>query len=115
MLFRSEARIDPNDIDVVHANLPANIRLTPYNFRTTMLIKGIVAWVSADRITDPKTNQIYYSARIKIDPVANKDVKLPPLYPGMPAEVMIVTGRRTALSYLTAPLTASFNRAFRQE
>jgi multidrug efflux pump subunit AcrA (membrane-fusion protein) len=110
-----EARIEPNDIDVVHANLPANIRLTPYNFRTTMLVKGTVAWVSADRITDPKTNQVYYSARIKIDPEANKEVKLPALYPGMPVEVMIVTGQRTALSYLTAPLTASFNRAFRQE
>lgn len=110
-----EARIEPNDIDVVHANLPATIRLTPYNFRTTVLIRGTVAWVSADRITDPKTNQIYYSARIKIDREANKDIKLPPLYPGMPVEVMIVTGQRTALSYITAPLTASFNRAFRQE
>ncbi len=110
-----EARIEPNDIDVVHAGLPANIRLTPYNFRTSVMIKGAVAWVSADRITDPKTNQIYYSARIKIDHEANKDIKLPPLYPGMPVEVMIVTGQRTALSYITAPLTASFNRAFRQE
>ncbi len=110
-----EARIDPNDIDVVHASLPASIRLTPYNFRTTVLIKGTVAWVSADRITDPKTNQIYYSARIKIDREANKDIKIPTLYPGMPVEVMIVTGQRTALSYITAPLTASFNRAFRQE
>ena len=78
-------------------------------------MKLTVAWVSADRITDPKTNQSYYSARIKIDREANKDLKLPALYPGMPAEVMIVTGQRTALSYLTAPLTASFNRAFRQE
>lgn len=110
-----EARIEPNDIDVVHANLPANIRLTPYNFRTTVLIKGTVASVSADRITDPKTNQIYYSARIRIDREANKDIKLPALYPGMPVEVMIVTGQRTALSYITAPLTASLNRAFRQE
>jgi RND family efflux transporter MFP subunit len=110
-----EARIDPNDIDVVHANLPANIRLTPYNFRTAVLVRGIVAFVSADRITDPKTNQVYYSARIKIDRDANKDIKLPQLYPGMPVEVMIVTGQRTALSYLVAPLTASFNRAFRQE
>jgi hypothetical protein len=33
----------------------------------------------------------------------------------MPVEVMIVTGQRTALSYITAPLTASLNRAFRQE
>jgi HlyD family secretion protein len=109
-----EARIEPNDIDVVHAKLPARIRLTPHSFRTMTLLKGEVASVSADRITDPKTNQTYYLARIKIDPPSEKNTTIPQLYPGMPVEVMIVTGKRTALAYLIAPLRASFDRAFRQ-
>jgi len=33
----------------------------------------------------------------------------------MPAEVMIVTGKRSAFAYLLAPITRSFARAFRQE
>ena len=37
------------------------------------------------------------------------------LYPGMPAEVMIVTGERTLLQYLIQPVIDSFHRAFREE
>ena len=33
----------------------------------------------------------------------------------MPAEVMIVTGERTALEYLLEPIVASFGRALREE
>ncbi|MEM9750785.1 MAG: HlyD family type I secretion periplasmic adaptor subunit, partial [Pseudomonadota bacterium] len=36
------------------------------------------------------------------------------LTPGMPAEVLIVTGERTLLQYLTEPLTASLRRSFRE-
>jgi len=32
----------------------------------------------------------------------------------MPATVMVVTRERTALDYLVGPLSASFDRAFRQ-
>jgi hypothetical protein len=31
----------------------------------------------------------------------------------MPAEVMIITGRQTALDYIIAPIKDSFSRAFR--
>jgi HlyD family secretion protein len=33
----------------------------------------------------------------------------------MPAEAMIRTGERTALSYLVKPLSDQINRAFREE
>ena len=54
-----------------------------------------------------------YTARI----VLAKGAKLPKdklLYPGMPAEVLIVTGERTALSYLVEPITRSLNRSLRE-
>jgi len=37
------------------------------------------------------------------------------LVPGMPAEVMIKTGDRTALSYLVKPLSDQILRAFRED
>ena len=37
------------------------------------------------------------------------------LYPGMQAEVMIVTGERTALAYLLRPVTRRFDRALRED
>ena len=37
------------------------------------------------------------------------------LQPGMPAEVMIETGHRTALAYLIQPLADTINRAWREQ
>lgn len=42
---------------------------------------------------------------------ANPDIRL---YPGMPAEVLIVHKSRSAIDYLVAPVSDSFNRAFRR-
>jgi len=37
------------------------------------------------------------------------------LYPGMQAEVMIVTGSRTALEYIMSPIRQSMGRALRED
>lgn len=111
-----EARIDLNDIDVVHKGLAAHVRLTPYNYRNVAPVRGEVVWVSADRMTEPRTGQAYYLARIRLDdPPPRAGAANAPLYPGMPVEAMIVTGRRTALDYMLGPIVKSFNRAFRED
>ncbi len=106
-----EARIDPNDIDIVHKGLPAQVRLTPFNARMVAPIPARVVWVSADSLNDKNTGASYYLARVKLTELP-KDVQL---YPGMPAEVMILTGERTLMDYLAAPITRSFRRAFREK
>jgi len=37
------------------------------------------------------------------------------IHPGMQAEVMILTGKRTVLQYLFSPIAKSFNRALRED
>lgn len=108
-----EARLDPNDIDVVHQGLDAQVRLTPYSARHVPPVEGHVVWVSADRFTDEATGMSYYLARIRLEAVSDlaEDVTL---YPGMPVEAMIVTGERTFLDYLLDPVLRSFRRAFRE-
>jgi HlyD family secretion protein len=110
-----EAQIEPNDIDVVRPGLAAHVRLTPYNVRFAPPMPGKVVHVSADRFTDQKTNASYYTARIEL---TKKPQEIDPqikLYPGMPAEVIIVTGERTMFAYLAAPITRSFRKAFRED
>jgi HlyD family secretion protein len=109
-----DARVDPGDIDVVRPGLEARVRLTAYQQRNFVPLKGVVDSVSADRFTDEKTGIPYFRARVAIteDPV--KVMKVSPLYPGMQAEVLIVTGSRTMLEYIFQPLFQSFNRAFRE-
>jgi epimerase transport system membrane fusion protein len=110
-----EAYISPNDIDAVHLGLEARLHFPSISSRNQMAIKGIVQHVSADRLTDARNGASYYLARIKItDDVAEKIPGFD-LYPGMPVEVIIVTGVRTPLEYVMRPLTASIRRAMKED
>jgi len=110
-----EARVDPSDIDVVHIGLPAQARFTAFSQRRTQPVNGTVTAVSADSLTDDRTGETYYLARIEIDDDLAGKLGGAELYPGMQAEVMIVTGEQTALEYFLKPLTSSLNRAFRED
>ena len=109
-----EARIAPTDRDSIGPGLAAQVRLTALPHLTTPTLRGAVAQVSADRLTDPRTGVGFYQARVDLDPgqaAAYGEV----LQPGMPAEVLIVTGRRPALDYLLEPLAVSLWRAMRED
>jgi membrane fusion protein, type I secretion system len=78
-------------------------------------IEGQVRQISADSLTDPKTGQTHFAARIEIDREQLR--ALAPevdLTPGMPAEVLILTGSRTLLEALLEPVRAVFRRAPRE-
>jgi HlyD family secretion protein len=106
------AQIRPEDIDAVRAGLPALVRLTPYKQRRTPLLEGTVDYLSADRLVDKHTNQPYYAAKIRVDEVKLKELADVEMIPGMPAEVMIKTGKSTVAMYALSPVLDSFHRAF---
>lgn len=110
-----DARVAPTDIDVVRVGLPADVVLTAYKRRTTPILRGNVIYVSADSLIDEEHEAPYYEARIEIEREQLTGLETVELYPGMPAEVMIVTGERTPFAYLVGPLRDSFRRAFREE
>lgn len=110
-----EARLRPDDIDTVHVGLPAEVRLTAYKRRNTPTIAGHVIQVSADRFIDDRTGLSYYLARIELDDGALDFLEDVKLYPGMPAEVMIETGKRVVIDYLLGPIIDSIRRAFRED
>lgn len=108
------ARIDPLDIDAVTPGLPAEIRLVAFSRLTMAPLSGEVVGVSADRLMEPRTGASYYEARVALDP-ASGAVAPGELHPGMPVEVLIVTGTRTPLSYLVRPIADRLRRAMREE
>jgi HlyD family secretion protein/epimerase transport system membrane fusion protein len=110
-----EAQIRPLDIDVVRPGLVAQVRLTAFKQRTTPILDGRVAYVSADRLVDPVSGTAYFIARVEIPADQLARLGGVALYPGMPAEVMVVVGRRTALGYLLDPLRESLGRAFHEQ
>ena len=109
-----EARVAPNDIETIALGLAAQVRLTAYSQLGAPRLTGRVVRVSADRLADPRTGASWYEARIALDPDQPGLASLA-LVPGMPAEVMIVTGARTPVDYLLKPIVDSLGRALREE
>jgi HlyD family secretion protein len=110
-----EARVRPEDIEVVHLGLSAQVQLTAFNRSALPPLEGAVVYVSADMLTDPRDDTKYFLARI--EPSAAALARLPGLAitPGMPADVMIVTGERRAFQYFVDPLRRHMWRAFRED
>ncbi len=106
-----EAQVDPGDIEVMEPGLKAQVRLTAFSQRNIQPIEGTVITISADRLSDERSGLDYFLARVELTGEIDKEIEL---YPGMHAEVMIVTGARTTFDYLMRPVTQSLNRAFRE-
>ena len=109
-----QTRIAPTDIDQVGVGRIATLKLSAFSQKETPELMGHVVQVSADVTVDPKTGQSYYIARVEMDEKSRKTVGALKLVPGMPVEVFMATGDRTALSYLAKPFTDQIDRAFRE-
>lgn len=110
-----EVQLRPTDVDSVKIGLDTEIRMTGLNQGTTPAIRGRVTHVSADAFQDTRTSATYFVAHIDVSDGEIRRLGHEKLQPGAPAAVMIKTGERTALAYLTQPLSDSINRAWREQ
>ncbi len=110
-----EAQIAPHDIDKIAGGLPAVVRLSAFDLRTTPELNGTVFAVSADRLIDETRGVAYYQVDVRIPESELARLEDLTLLPGMPAEVFINTGERSALSYLVKPLADSLAHVFRED
>jgi membrane fusion protein, epimerase transport system len=110
-----ESRVKVEDIDDLRVGMEAEVRLTAYKQRITPLVKAKVIYVSADSLMDEATHMPYYKTNVQVDEKSMKEAgENIELYPGMPAEVYIITRERTALEYLLEPVTDTLRRSFRE-
>jgi len=107
------ARVRPVDIDKVSQLMQARIRIASYKQHEFPEFNGVVESVSADVFEDPKTQNSYYTARITIPTSSLAFLPKDKISPGMPAEIMIVTGESTPAQYLLEPLFNAFRTAWR--
>lgn len=110
-----EGRVRPTDIDNVFPGQEARLRFSAFSWRTTPELTGKVERVSPDAFQNRDTGQSYYVARILApeDELAKLgDVEVEP---GMPVSIMFTGGARTAMQYLTAPLSDILDKALVEE
>jgi HlyD family secretion protein len=110
-----EARVSPKDIDVLRLGQSARIRLSAFSQGTTPELQGNVSHVAADLSVDAQTGLSFYLIRVAVDAERLHEMTQLTLIPGMPAEVLVQTGDRTALSYLIKPLSDQLARAFQEQ
>ncbi|WP_106476057.1 HlyD family type I secretion periplasmic adaptor subunit [Phytohalomonas tamaricis] len=114
--FVVEAHVPVKDIDNIYAGQHAEIRFSAFNQRLTNVIEGEIVHVSADSFTDEATGTSYYKARVKVTEQGQRAMNSEmQLLAGMPAEVMIQTGDKTLMQYITQPIADMMARAMREE
>jgi HlyD family secretion protein len=113
--LKVEAKVAPQDVDQLHIGQPVSLRFSALDQRTSPVINGTLTNLSPDTTIDPKTEQRYYKVRVSLDPKEIARLGSAKIVPGMPVEVFVQTGDRTALSYLLKPLDDQISRAFKEQ
>lgn len=101
--------ITPADIDQVSVGQTVRLVFTTLPGPSAPQATGRLITVAADVLTEPEGRSAYYLAEVAIPPDQTGT-----LVPGMPVEALVETGSRSALAYLTRPLTDYFRLAFRE-
>ncbi len=96
-----EAKVAPRDIAFIRPQQAAMVKFTAYDFSVYGGLDAKVENISPDTIVDERGNA-FYLVRVRTTQ-ANFNDKLP-IMPGMTAEVDILTGNKTVMSYLLKPV-----------
>jgi len=113
-----QAQIAPGNIDGLHVGQTTEVRLGERD-RALPILRGTLTTLSADSLVNERTGARYFTAEVTIPPsqlailkaarVADFEIR-----PGLPAQVIIPTAKRTALQYILEPLTKTLWRSFRE-
>lgn len=109
-----KAQLAPRDVESVAIGSRAKLRFSGLNMQSTPSIQGQVTYISADTLGNPAEQMPYYEVRVSISPEERAKLGPVPLTAGMPVDVMIDAGARTALAYLIQPMVRVFERSFRE-
>ena len=107
--FIIDVQMSPMDIDRIRVGQEAEVRFAV--FKDSYTITGELTKISADSMINENTGQPFYEAKVEL---FEEDMALlgeEELVPGMPADVLVKTGSRTLLGYLTSPLQRMFENS----
>ncbi len=108
-------QIPPIHVDEVSAGQRVRLTFPSFPSRTAQDMFGHVTSVSADSLTDQRTQTPYFRAEIVLDEGEVAKLGKNVLLPGMPVEAFIQSGARSPMSYLLKPFTDYFKMAFREQ
>jgi HlyD family secretion protein len=115
-----EAQVRPDAADDVSPGQRTEVRITAFGGRNMPIVFGEVTRISADRFTDERTGAAYFLMQVEVPEeelarlteAAGDERRL---RPGLSAQVVVPTRKRTALQYLLEPLNQTLWRSLREE
>ncbi len=109
-----EAMVSPKDIGFVKLGQLARVKITAYDYSIFGSMEGTVQSISGDAVPNEK-GEAFFQVRIttKTKAIEVIDKKLP-IMPGMQAQIDIITGKKTILQFLSKPIVAVRENAFRE-
>ena len=109
-----ETKVQIKDIAFLRPLQPAVVKLTAYDYSIYGTLDAVVEEISPNSTVDEKGNA-YYIVRVrtlKTNLGEDKQGHALPILPGMVAQVDILTGKKTILSYLLKPVIKAKSYAF---
>lgn len=104
-----ETKVEIKDIAFLRPHQPAIVKLTAYDYTIYGTLDASVESIAANSTVDEKGNA-YYIVRVHTKQTSlGKGL---PIIPGMIAQVDILTGKKTILSYLLKPVLKAKSYAF---
>ena len=104
-----ETKVQIKDIAFLRPNQSAIVKLTAYDYTVYGTLDAVVEEISANSTVDDKGNA-YYIVRVRT--LKNSLGAELPIIAGMQAQVDILTGKKTILSYLLKPVLKAKSYAF---
>jgi membrane fusion protein, adhesin transport system len=109
-----EAQVRPQDIAFLRPGQPAMVKLSAYDFSIYGGLRATLEQIGADSITTDK-GETYYLVRVRTERNSiQRGGDSLPIMPGMVADVDVITGSKSVLSYLTKPLVRVQQNALRE-
>jgi HlyD family type I secretion membrane fusion protein len=104
-----EAKASPTDADDLRIGMETQVRFSAIQERNLPVLHGKISKVSADSFEDERTGARHFTIEVIVPPGELDKIRQVrgdiAVKAGLPAEVLVPLRKRTALGYLTEPLT----------
>lgn len=104
-----EAKASPTDADDLRIGMETQVRFSAIQERNLPVLHGTISKVSADSFEDERSGMRHFMIEVIVPPKELDKIRQvrgeAVLKAGLPAEVLVPLRKRTALGYLTEPLT----------
>jgi adhesin transport system membrane fusion protein len=98
------ARVTPQEIAFLRPGLDTNIKISAYDPQRYGSLDGKLVRIGASSVTD-REGDIFFETEVRADKnYLGTEEKPLPITPGMVAQIEIITGKRSILSYLMKPV-----------